>query len=252
MNYSDRKRLDFYDPENKLTFTIHLSEEEHHRASTDVTYATKLFARYKSRMKENAEMPLRDIESIQVDNVVDGVWSEQETQLLISLYADHLEDFTHAKKKKFVWDIISEKMCAYDYKRTAAKIERKWINLVRVYRSIKDNKGPKKSGRGTQSYKYFQSLDDILGDKPSNNSDVLSVEVGVVNQTQTQQHAEHTLGNTPQTSKRRSGSNEYYMLAKQRRHEERMEMERQKLEVEKSKTELLKEILEKLQGTDST
>lgn len=43
-------------------------------------------------------------------------WSEQETLLLISLYAEHIDDFSHAKKKKYVWDIIAEKMSAHNYK----------------------------------------------------------------------------------------------------------------------------------------
>ncbi|KAK4882181.1 hypothetical protein RN001_005500 [Aquatica leii] len=74
-------------------------------------------------------------------------WSDAETTLLISLYNDHKDAFTNAKKRKHVWDIIAEQMAAHNYFRNPKKLERKWTNLLRVYRSIKDNKGPKKSGK---------------------------------------------------------------------------------------------------------
>lgn len=45
----------------------------------------------------------------------EGLWSEKETLLLISCYGEHVEDFAKAKKRKYVWDIISEKMSAQNY-----------------------------------------------------------------------------------------------------------------------------------------
>lgn len=53
---------------------------------------------------------------------------------------------------------------------------------MRVYRSIKDNKGPKKTGRGAQNYKYFEKIQEIVGDKPSNNPRSSTVlDIGVNN-----------------------------------------------------------------------
>lgn len=40
---------------------------------------------------------------------------------------------------------------------------------VRTYCSIKDYRGPKKRGRSAQSYKFFNKLDKVLGDKACNN-----------------------------------------------------------------------------------
>ncbi|CAG9772090.1 unnamed protein product [Ceutorhynchus assimilis] len=179
---------------------------------------------------------------------------------------------SHMQKKKHVWDIIAEKMNSYNYNRSASKIERKWINLLRVYRSIKDNKGPKKTGRGSQNYKFFDDLDEILGDKPSNNNR-LCVEVGINrdptnigeenssvdgDHPSTSQHASEsyvpsastsTDNITPSSCKRKrkfssASQSEQYLLAKMKRHEERMAIEKEKLLLERQKVDLLKFFLE--------
>ncbi|KAL1491697.1 hypothetical protein ABEB36_012256 [Hypothenemus hampei] len=77
-----------------------------------------------------------------------------------------------------MWDIIAEKMQSQGYNRSAQKCQRKWINMTRTYRSVKDNRGPKSSGRGKATYKYFESLDDILGVCPSNSTETFTVSMG--------------------------------------------------------------------------
>ncbi|CAG9763594.1 unnamed protein product [Ceutorhynchus assimilis] len=166
-----KTKLEIFDPEKGIVISLYLSQEEYHRANADMSYATELLNIYEDIM--NRETQRVSAETIPQEQShsgsqsssqnEDGFWSHGETQLLINLYGQHKDEFTNAKKKT----------C-----RSAAKIERKWINLLRVYRSIKDNKGVKKSGRGAQNYKFFDALDEILGDKPSN-SNTFCIEVGV-------------------------------------------------------------------------
>lgn len=45
---------------------------------------------------------------------------------------------------------------------------KKWENLVRTYKTTKDKKS--KTGRGPTRFAYFDRLDDLLGDSPTNSS----------------------------------------------------------------------------------
>ncbi|KAK4877206.1 hypothetical protein RN001_009712 [Aquatica leii] len=200
-------------------------------------------------------------------------WSDAETTLLISLYNDHKDAFTNTKKKrKQIWDIIAEQMAAHNYFRNPEKLERKWTNLLRVYRSIKDNKSPKKSGRGALHYKYFDLIDEIMGDKPSNTAAPRSVINAGVNNTvlPAEETASTSNDDDPPTdsdqttittdtdaieqsqldlpSKKRKINTPLRerLVHKQKRHEERMELEKKKLSLEKMKINLFERYLELL------
>ncbi|KAF5286830.1 hypothetical protein FQA39_LY00363 [Lamprigera yunnana] len=77
--------------------------------------------------------------------------------------------FVMPNKRKHVWSTIQEGMAAHNYFRGAAKLERKWTDLMRVYHTIKGNKGPKRTGRVAQISKFYERIDEIVEDKPSNN-----------------------------------------------------------------------------------
>ncbi|CAH1102990.1 unnamed protein product [Psylliodes chrysocephalus] len=208
----------------------------------------------------------------------DSIWSENETRRLITLYAEHQDDIKHAEKKKFVWDIISERMVEKQFQKTAAKCQRKWINLCRVYRSIKDQKKSNQSGRGRKTpFIFYDALDEILGELPSNsqnyNVDVAALssetELEIVNDETTESNHSTDITNdlitenqnvqptNPAINKKRKNYTQEYFKSKinyhkmkeiereQRntRHKEKMELENKKLEIEQKKVNILQELL---------
>ncbi|KAB0803368.1 hypothetical protein PPYR_00338 [Photinus pyralis] len=161
--------------EADVVYDIVVSQEDYNLATTDMIFAQELLNNHKETLqntvveKSPEERYLTPSTSTYSEDSQssEASWSDAETLLLISLYHENKDAFTNAKKRKHVWEIIAEQMSAHNYFRKPEKLERKWTNLLRVYRSIKDNKGPKKSGRGAQHYKYYNHIDEIIGDKPS-------------------------------------------------------------------------------------
>lgn len=201
------------------------------------------------------------------------IWNENETKLLINLYGEHVDDFKHAKKKKHVWVIISEKMSSKGIHKSAEKCQRKWINLTRVYRSVKDNSGPRKTGRGRIFYRYFNALDEILGQRPSNSIDTYIFDAGastsLTQETDEEPHPSTVSGseNNVQEQKDEDSANmtarkrknyiqEYFKKKlengereremKRLRYEEKMDIERKRNDLEEQKINLLKQVLLKL------
>ncbi|KAL1489209.1 hypothetical protein ABEB36_014142 [Hypothenemus hampei] len=171
-------------------YSLNLNENEIIRMENDPIFFDEIVNKYASLREEDETLVQKYND--QEDTKVENLWKDNEIKLLISLYGEHLTDFKTAKKKQ-MWDIIAEKMQSQGYNRSAQKCQRKWINMTRTYRPVKDNRGPKSSGRGkatvedsslqhsatsTATYKYFESLDDILGVCPSNSTDTFTVSMG--------------------------------------------------------------------------
>ncbi|KAL1514322.1 hypothetical protein ABEB36_003595 [Hypothenemus hampei] len=149
--------------------------------------------RYSLNLNEN-EINRMENDPIFFDEIVNKYASlREEDETLVQKYNDQEDTETLKRQKKQMWDIIAEKMQSQGYNRSAQKCQRKWINMTRTYRPVKDNRGPKSSGRGkatvedsslqhsatsTATYKYFESLDDILGVCPSNSTDTFTVSMG--------------------------------------------------------------------------
>ncbi|KAI4468032.1 multifunctional protein ade2 [Holotrichia oblita] len=181
-------KVELVSPEG-YKFIVNLSTYEIERAQQEPEFLNELIQKYDMFRKRDIIYSIKDTEantnksiSEEIENKSD-FWSENETKLLINTYADHIEDMQHAQRKKHVWSIIAEQLASLGVNRSVEKCQRKWINLTRVYRSIKDSS--KKTGRGRTSYKYFDLLDEILGNKPSNSKDTYVLDFGASSSTTT-------------------------------------------------------------------
>ncbi|KAF2308934.1 hypothetical protein GH714_024766 [Hevea brasiliensis] len=61
-------------------------------------------------------------------------WTEQETKDLIGIRAELEKDFTVAKRKKALWEIVSAKLRERGYRRTPDQCKCKWKNLINRYK----------------------------------------------------------------------------------------------------------------------
>lgn len=95
------------------------------------------------------------------------MWNEAQTLLLIDLWKENEDKFTSgAYTKKSIWIEISKKILNNESGPSHENCVNKWKSLVRTYRKIKDNNN--KSGRGNQTFKYYDAIDNVLGKRPEN------------------------------------------------------------------------------------
>ena len=97
-------------------------------------------------------------------------WSSIETRTLILSYQEHAEALSRAKspqRKKAIWQTILQAFrenCqdnAVESEKTLTQLKEKWKSLVDKYKKIKDNN--KATGRGRESFEFFEELDSFLG-----------------------------------------------------------------------------------------
>lgn len=66
------------------------------------------------------------------------IWSREKTDLLISIYRDHIEEFRNPfKRQKYVWENVAYKMKINGYENVTGTIcDRKWRNLKSTFKKI--------------------------------------------------------------------------------------------------------------------
>lgn len=190
-------------------------------------------------------------------------WSYEAVLALISSMAVHYEDLNHPKKKKFVFSNLSNDLQSKKFNYNEKACYNKWRSLIRSYKTTKDKRN--RTGQGASRFAFYEQMDEILGDKPSNasghtlesfddtsvNNEILDVSVRENIQEEFEDSAssvstevKSTVGN--ERKRKRKNTSQLSEEAKQRRHEDRMEMEKQRLLIEERKCALFKQFLDKL------
>ncbi|XP_031329993.1 uncharacterized protein LOC116160977 [Photinus pyralis] len=67
-----------------------------------------------------------------------ATWTNGEVLALIAAYETHKENFNSAKKRKHVWEVISNELISLGVEKHAKSCETKWRNLIRTYKAIKE------------------------------------------------------------------------------------------------------------------
>ncbi|XP_029843277.2 uncharacterized protein LOC115326511 isoform X2 [Ixodes scapularis] len=104
-------------------------------------------------------------------------WEHAEVLLLISSYQQHQLDFHDRKKKrKDIWQKISDDMATHGHLRTAADCETKFKGLKRTYNKHRQHK--RKSGRDRKGWPFYKEMDDLLSSSAEYRAPVLSSHAG--------------------------------------------------------------------------
>lgn len=194
-----------------------------------------------------------------------NVWSYDQTLHLINSMENNVKDLNNPKKRKFVFEHVTNDLISHGYTLSVQSVQNKWKSLTRSYSKAKDNKNL--SGRGPTRFLFFDALENILGEKPTNacnhsiNSIVKRVDKKIPESNCVEAEAE-TSGppiiieeNEAPTVKNKMGSNklkkEYLEMKKEEykkkdlRHKEKMAIEKERLEIDKRKMSLLEKLLNK-------
>lgn len=76
-----------------------------------------------------------------------------------------MRNLSHAKKRKYVYENISNDLLSQGISSNANLCQIKWKSLLRSYSQAKDIKN--KTGRGPSRYHFLNKIDAIIGQKPS-------------------------------------------------------------------------------------
>ncbi|XP_011883710.1 PREDICTED: uncharacterized protein LOC105570868 [Vollenhovia emeryi] len=97
-----------------------------------------------------------------------ATWNDKAIKLLFTLYKDHQDDFKNtAVKNDIVWDKIRTQMITDGYNFTKTQIKDKWTNMRKQYMRVKDHN--KQTGVERKSYRYYDEMNELYGNKPSVN-----------------------------------------------------------------------------------
>ncbi|XP_018395904.1 PREDICTED: uncharacterized protein LOC108774326 [Cyphomyrmex costatus] len=98
-----------------------------------------------------------------------ATWDDKSVKLLFTLYKDHQDAFKSTSiKNEVVWDKIRMQMKTdKGYNFTRQQIKDKWTNMKKNYLRVKDHN--KMTGAAPKTYRYYDEMDDLFGDKPNVN-----------------------------------------------------------------------------------
>lgn len=94
-------------------------------------------------------------------------WSYDKTIALINSMSTHCSDFDHPKKRKHIFDHICNDLISQGFLATELMVQNKWKSLTRSYNKAKDTKI--RTGQGPPRFMFFDTMDEILGNKPTQN-----------------------------------------------------------------------------------
>lgn len=104
------------------------------------------------------------------------VWNRKMTQLLLKEYKVLKEEFRNPKcKKHSLWTEIKKTFIKNGYSVSEEFLDRKFRNMKKTYKVIKDNNKKSATGRGTVNWEYYDDFEDIFhNDKTVNVGNTLS------------------------------------------------------------------------------
>lgn len=105
-------------------------------------------------------------EQMECTYAAEFTWSRKTTLLLIQLYKNRKESFRNPKcKKRLLWGQIKNEFHAKGYGGVTEEIlDRKFRNLKKTYKSIKDNNKKTQTGRGRITWEFYEEFDEIFFD----------------------------------------------------------------------------------------
>lgn len=193
-----------------------------------------------------------DFNFLETESFNNELWSYDAVLALLSSMSTHIEELNHPKKKKNVFSNISNDLLSKKFCYTEKACYNKWRSLLRSYKTTKDKM--KSTGQGVTRFLFFNQIDELVGDKPSNSSGntlesstIANTTVSTDADTETDTQIE-TECNSQNNQKKRKRKNKQDIReeAKQKRHEERMRMEERKVGVEERKCALIERFIEKI------
>ncbi|KAK5648073.1 hypothetical protein RI129_002965 [Pyrocoelia pectoralis] len=165
--------------------------------------------------------------------------------------SSHMEDLNHPKKRKQVFEHVANDLLSLQFEVTSVMVQNKWNSLLKSYRKSKDNQN--RTGRGPSRFNFFDLMDELLGSNPTNSSP------HSINSSTPEPPGESSCSTpTPETSdnvdakkapkqqKLKRGYLDYKCeeaAKKQKRHEEKLALEREKIQLETRKLDLLERYL---------
>ncbi|XP_067216485.1 uncharacterized protein [Linepithema humile] len=183
-----------------------------------------------------------------------ATWEHPTIMLLISLYKDHLTLFKNDKiRNEVVWKKIADCLKEKGYIYTAKQTENKWKNLRKSYIKTKDHNS--KSGASFKKCKYYDEMEEIYGKshivQPVAIASNLSQKIVSISTDEEQRSDRENEDIVPPPKKTKMEKQLHVLTeymdknekAKEKRHKERLEYQKEAIETYK---QLMSKLLDKL------
>lgn len=95
-----------------------------------------------------------------------GTWQYDDIICLINSMQNHMDDLHHVKRKKHVFENVSNALLSNGYVATPDQCHVKWKSLLRSYKLCKENRN--RTGKSPSKFNFFNQMDQILGEQPTN------------------------------------------------------------------------------------
>ncbi|KAK4871595.1 hypothetical protein RN001_015719 [Aquatica leii] len=253
-NYRRPELVDDKDPESGLQYDLLLSDEDFVRAQEDQHFLTSLVFHAKAnRTAENGESPCNTSISEDQDqnSKTNYAWKYNQVVELIKSMSSHMDDLNHPKKRKQVFEHVANDLLSLQFEVTSVMVQNKWNSLLKSYRKVKDNQN--RTGRGPSRFNFFELMDEVLGSKPtnscshSNNSSTPESSNQSSCSTPTPESSDQNfVKKAPKQQKLKRDYRDYKreeLVNKQKRHEQKLALEREKIQLETRKLDLLEKYL---------
>ncbi|KAF5283212.1 hypothetical protein FQR65_LT14041 [Abscondita terminalis] len=248
----DWEEITLYDENTNRIMEIKLSKVDADRAKTDIVFATTIMnaalrdeqvEQVDTATDENGELPDKsDNEACNtistVDTIGEGIyrWTTPCIELLLHSYRD-LEGKIQSGKysHKSVWEEISQILKNSHYIVTGPQCAAKLRSLKKTYKAVKDHNN--KSGNNRRTWQYYEIMDEIFSKKAwcSPISLASSSGLSTINTNDSDSGNSYNASTSKITPTkllaRKLEQKEEHARQKMRRHEERMEMDRELLNV---------------------
>lgn len=218
-----------------------------------VIYRRQLIYQYSTTMTttiEENEFIDDDINEDQPNTLTSDItektaWTYNNTLALIQSIASYMDDFNNPKKRKHIFQNVSNDLISLNYSFTEAQCANKYKSLCRSYKAAKDNIN--KTGRAPSRFFFFTEMDELLGKKPSiscshaieSSTSKIEGDMALSSKRSCTDDSENNEENVPPPKKRRINE-------KIKRYDKLVEIEYEKLNLEKRRIALLERIFEKL------
>lgn len=177
-----------------------------------------------------------------------AVWEHSAIMLLFSLWKDHTKLFQNDKvRNEIVWKRIAECFKEKGYLYTAKQVENKWKNLRKSYIKVKDNNS--KSGAPFKTCKYYNEMEEIYS--KSHSVQPVAIASNLSENIMSSNEESECIEDTPPPKKTKMERQmqtwtEHFEKSLQQKEEARERRHKEKMEYQKEALETYKKIMGKL------
>ncbi|EDV40197.1 uncharacterized protein Dana_GF24069 [Drosophila ananassae] len=95
----------------------------------------------------------------------DKKWTDENTLLMLSLYAERKNKFRKGKRNKWIWEEISNELRYHGMDIDTVQLDRKFRNLKKTFEYVRKRQKSNKKSQDVK-WRFYNEMEDLLKDVP--------------------------------------------------------------------------------------